>query len=589
MKPISASRQPWRWLPPRASVVLFACLLLPGPATATDEAEPAASPGVQASPSAEALEIDGAWGRMARAPFGAIATPGGWTGTELVVVDPEQKRRAAAYYPSIDTWRTIARPPRKVQAGSPAYWTGAELVFVEPRGAGRHGLVAYDPAADAWRTTATAPLNVIAASTWADDRVIVVAGPGGAAAAYDPATDAWAELPALPATADEADPAASTPVSLHWTAEQVFALVAVPAQSVAVPAQSEGVPAEGEAVPTEADPVPADEVSGLKSAATLAFVPLDLEAGAWGEPSVGPLDGSSSGPLWTGEAFVFLARPSAGGVVDVLLRDGRYDPATDTWTTTENDCRLDTGDALWTGELILGLHERRAYDPARDECDALAPPPWARRSGALRVWTGSEALEFSGRTAKDEAPRRDGLAFDPWAKAGSLWAVVDKPSRPVRIRIPALGIDLPVISDERRVQGSTPGYPACDVALYWSYFDLPGAPGTTWILAHAQRGMFLPLLEAVQARGSRSLTGQRVEVQLRDGRLLTYRTYKVKPRASTFDLRIATQGRRRGEQRLVLQTSTGVGSAPKLQVAARLVDVSTTDEPRPEPRPRACG
>ena len=544
------------------AVVVLALSLLSGAVSAADETQPTASPEPSAAPATEAVPSEGTWGRTSRAPFGAIDVSGGWTGTELVVVDPEQKRRAAAYYPSLDSWRTVSRPPRKVQAGSPAYWTGSELIFVEPRGAARHGLVAYDPTADRWRTTAHAPTNAIVASTWAGDRLVVAASSGAGMATYDPSTDTWTELPALPTAMAPTEASASVPISLHWTGEQVLALTKSPFES---------------------------EQASDRSDPTFAFVPLDLERVAWAEPSVGPLAASSSQPLWVGDSFVFLTPPRAGEPTEEPPMSGRYDPTTQTWTTAGNDCRLDTGEALWTDTLILDMHERRAFDPAADECHALPVSPWAKRTGALRVWTGREALELSGRTARNASPRRDGLAFVPIPGDGSLWVPLDKPSRPVRIRVPALGIDLPVISDERRVKGSTPGYPACDVALYWSYFDLPGEPGTTWILAHAQRGMFLPLLAAATSRGSKSLIGRRVELQLRDGRLLTYRTYKVKPRASTTDLSIASKGRRRGEHRLVLQTSTGVGAAPKLQVAARLVDASTTDEPRPKPRPRACG
>ncbi len=318
-------------------------------------------------------------------------------------------------------------------------------------------------------------------------------------------------------------------------------------------------------------------------------MPLDLVERTWGDHSSGPLSTSTSRPLWTGESFVFLTDPRIAAAPDGVPRDGRYDPASDTWTSTGNPCRLDSAHALWTGELILGMRQRRAHDPASDQCYTLPLPPWAQRDEVLRLWTGVEALELSGTAGAAAAPRRDGSAYDPFPADGALGVSVDKPSRPVRVRMPAVGIDLPVISDKRRVKGSSPGYPACDVALYWTYFDLPGEPGTTWILAHAQEGMFLPLLETSNTRGPKSLLGRRIELQLRDGRLLTYRTYKVKPRANTYDLSIATKGRRKGEQRLVLQTSTGTGSAPKLQVAARLVDVATADQPRPKPEPRACG
>ena len=99
--------------------------------------------------------------------------------------------------------------------------------------------------------------------------------------------------------------------------------------------------------------------------------------------------------------------------------------------------------------------------------------------------------------------------------------------------------------------------------------------------------MFLPLLETLNTKGKEALLGRTVEVQLRDGRVFTYRTYRANPRATNVN--IGTVGLKDGEHRLVLQTSTGIGSAPKLLVAARLVDVATTDEPRPKPNPRACG
>lgn len=161
---------------------------------------------------------------------------------------------------------------------------------------------------------------------------------------------------------------------------------------------------------------------------------------------------------------------------------------------------------------------------------------------------------------------------------------LDVPSRPVRVLVPSAGIDLPVISSERNVPGNPPGYPLCDVAQYWTKYDLPGEPGTTWILAHAQPGMFLPLYTINAETGGKGLLGKLVRLQLRDGRLLTYRVTETR---ISLDERIADRPTRR-QHRLVLQTSTGYGPDPKLQVAARLIDAGWTDEPRPVPQPRAC-
>ncbi len=174
----------------------------------------------------------------------------------------------------------------------------------------------------------------------------------------------------------------------------------------------------------------------------------------------------------------------------------------------------------------------------------------------------------------------------PVVRAADSEVRLDRPSAPVRIQIPYAGIDLPVVSSERRVSGNTSGYPLCDVAQYWTRYDLPGAPGTTWIYAHAQPGMFLPLFTISEASAGTGLIGKIVEIQTRDRRLLRYRISEVKERAT--GLGIARQANPR-QHRLILQTSTGPpGTIPKLQLAARLVGAEKATEPAPKAMPRAC-
>lgn len=163
---------------------------------------------------------------------------------------------------------------------------------------------------------------------------------------------------------------------------------------------------------------------------------------------------------------------------------------------------------------------------------------------------------------------------------------LDRGAVPVRVRVPAIGIDLPVVSSERNVRGNPGNYPLCDVAQYWTRYDLPGAPGTAWIYAHAQPGMFLPLFTTAEATDGDGLMGKVIEVQLKDGRLLRYRIKEVRQRA--VNRRIA-QRDGPNQHRLILQTSTGPpGTVPKLQVAATLIGARRTDEAAPRPRPRAC-
>ena len=61
-----------------------------------------------------------------------------------------------------------------------------------------------------------------------------------------------------------------------------------------------------------------------------------------------------------------------------------------------------------------------------------------------------------------------------------------------RVVVKRLGIDLPVM-----LQTSDYGeYPLCDVALYLPMLGQPGQGRATYLYAHAQPGMFLPLLAA---------------------------------------------------------------------------------------------
>ena len=182
-------------------------------------------------------------------------------------------------------------------------------------------------------------------------------------------------------------------------------------------------------------------------------------------------------------------------------------------------------------------------------------------------------------------PAELGAPLAPVAQAQGRVAL-DEPSAPVRITVPSLGIDLPVVSSERTVPGNVDDYPLCDVAQYWTRYDLPGAPGTTWIYAHAQPGMFLPLLLEAEATSGEGLLGQMVTLQLKDGRLLRYRIVEVRQHA--YNRRLALRARP-SQQRLILQTSEGPpGTIPKLQVAANLIGATYTDEAAPKAQPRAC-
>ncbi len=160
-------------------------------------------------------------------------------------------------------------------------------------------------------------------------------------------------------------------------------------------------------------------------------------------------------------------------------------------------------------------------------------------------------------------------------------------ARPTRVVVGALRIDLPVVATQS-------SYPLCDVAQYLLQPDykigFPGVNGrTTYLYAHARKGMFLPLLDASKVNNGDSLKGLLVQLYSDDDRLYSYVITDVKRHATDFILASSVGPE---EQRLILQTSEGpAGTVPKLQVAATLLSVAPAAhaEAHPAAHPRACG
>ncbi|MDQ3553058.1 MAG: hypothetical protein M3395_01405 [Chloroflexota bacterium] len=155
-----------------------------------------------------------------------------------------------------------------------------------------------------------------------------------------------------------------------------------------------------------------------------------------------------------------------------------------------------------------------------------------------------------------------------------------------RVVVEELDIDLPVISGDLQ---PPPNYPFCDVAAYVTFLAQPGEPGTTYITAHAQEGMFLPILDASQRRDGQEMLGMSIDVYTSDALRYRYEIWQVWRHIT--DRTIATEGLNPGEQRLVLQTSEGpFGTLEKLGLVARLLDVTEADAEfaNPEAEPRDC-
>jgi hypothetical protein len=159
------------------------------------------------------------------------------------------------------------------------------------------------------------------------------------------------------------------------------------------------------------------------------------------------------------------------------------------------------------------------------------------------------------------------------------------PAYASRVVVRDLNIDLPVVSGDLQ---PPPNYPYCDVAAYVTLFGQPYEQGVTYITAHAQRGMFLPLLRASKEDDGRDMLGMSVSVYVNDGRRFDYEISEVLRHRTDYSL-IDTIPL--DQQTLILQTSEGLyGTLEKLQVIATFVGETTVDldEATPTPQPRLC-
>lgn len=152
-----------------------------------------------------------------------------------------------------------------------------------------------------------------------------------------------------------------------------------------------------------------------------------------------------------------------------------------------------------------------------------------------------------------------------------------------RVVIRRLRIDLPVMLQDDRY----PLYPLCDVALYQPLLGQPGQGRATYLYAHAQAGMFLPLLEESERNDGARMLGMTVEVYTSDNWRFLYTITEVRRHVIGLDDALRTT-----TERLWLQTSEGPsGTIPKLQVVADFLSAEKTD-PRsahPPAAPRICG
>lgn len=205
-------------------------------------------------------------------------------------------------------------------------------------------------------------------------------------------------------------------------------------------------------------------------------------------------------------------------------------------------------------------------------------------AAGLLSFTAPVAADSGATASPSSSPTLDPAASIPLITLPPLASTEPSasPSIPAdrvttRVRIAALRIDLPVIRQKT-------SYVPCDVAMYFEDDRLgqPGEGRATYLYAHAQKDMFLPLLEASKVKNGNKLLGLVVEMWTSDDQHFLYAITKVK-RHVAFDKGLAAPMGATGEE-LWLQTSEGVGEAPKLQIIAEPLSEGSADHADAHPR-----
>jgi len=151
-----------------------------------------------------------------------------------------------------------------------------------------------------------------------------------------------------------------------------------------------------------------------------------------------------------------------------------------------------------------------------------------------------------------------------------------------RVVVPALQIDLPVVA-------APPGYPYCDVAMYFGPpMGQPGEGRATYLFAHARDGMFGPIYNLAILQGTpQKMRGMIVQVYTSDNRLYLYEVSKVLLHQLNLDAPSSATS-----EQLWLQTSEGPKGTPgKTQLLATPLSVGNADPADAHPTPHIvkCG
>ena len=327
---------------------------------------------------------------LAGAPFERLYHTAVWNGSEVIVwggfgwmqstgalVETDTGGR---YDPASDTWMPMSTegvPPKSehtaVMAGNEMFvWGGnADTGF------------RYDPGTDTWTAMSTigAPSSRrLNAAAWTGNEMIVWGGQGAGGEAlnsggrYDPMTDTWTAMSTVNAPSPRRD------MAYVWTGTEFIVWGGIATLS--------------------GGPVLTD--GARYNPATDTWTPIATGDARGGTNLVAAWTGTEM-IVWNGGLPTSI---DANGLAAKTPTLRFYDPATDSWRATSNQCEpyLGAGDfyAHWTGSRLFAWSNADAggyfYDPASDNWQAIesrgGPPT---RSDAASAWTGDRFILWGGQ------------------------------------------------------------------------------------------------------------------------------------------------------------------------------------------------
>jgi N-acetylneuraminic acid mutarotase len=253
-----------------------------------------------------------------------------WTGTEVIIWggegDPAALNTGARYDPSTDTWSStslINAPDGRSE--HTAVWTGSEMIIWGGENdvsfLGLNTGARYNPSTDTW--TATSLINAPAArsnhtAVWTGTEMIIWGGEGNTGARYNPSTDTWTATSLTNAPAGRYSPTAV------WTGSEMIIWGG------------------------------SGNLGSLNSGAR-----YNPSTDTWSSTSLtnAPEARSDHTAVWTGTEMIIWGGATGGATPSRLNTGARYNPSTDTWSTTSLTSRPDgrfNHTAVWTGtEMII--------------------------------------------------------------------------------------------------------------------------------------------------------------------------------------------------------------------------------------------